>query len=280
MQWKTNIFCWKYILKFAKIYKKKFSSGNETLLNVWLYSNIQDQEEEDENFLPIKRIKQEIIDNPETETTKDKNLSNTVHEFYSRPGCSKDYIEPGTCFQENEINLVHNESGLQVIKKEPTNDNEYESYVKNSDSKIGIIFEDDSDDVDTDEDLSKRDPDVMYDEDRSFLVDHCYTDEIIHDNFLRSTQKYAIHIPLQNFKSSRQIVYFLFKSLPLITNKARNLRYTCCYPYVAESLEEFASWNIGKQRSSEVFFLYIMLYVKCCGNCKTKNRQFFVWKIK
>lgn len=63
---------------------------------------------------------------------------------------------------------------------------------------------------------------------------------------------YKINIPVDKFKCVLEILPFLFRRLPLITNLADNLNYKCRYPYVAKDLNEYCSWNVGKRRSSEV----------------------------
>ncbi|GLV34047.1 D12 [Carabus blaptoides fortunei] len=105
-----------------------------------------------------------------------------------------------------------------------------------------------------------------------YLIDHCYTkiDKIdFSNNFYNTTsdsdkyveqhmdvidtEKYKIHLPVEKFSSSRQIVYFLFKSLPLVTKLAFDPSYRCHYSYAASSLNEFSSWNRTKRFCSEWF---------------------------
>lgn len=64
--------------------------------------------------------------------------------------------------------------------------------------------------------------------------------------------KYKICIPVEKFNNVLEVLPFLFRRLPLVSNLASNLSYKCRYPYVANSLSEFLSWNIGKRLSSEV----------------------------
>lgn len=64
--------------------------------------------------------------------------------------------------------------------------------------------------------------------------------------------KYKINIPIEKFKCVLEILPFLFRRLPLITNLADSLSYKSRYPYVAKDLNEYLSWNIGRRLSSEV----------------------------
>lgn len=64
--------------------------------------------------------------------------------------------------------------------------------------------------------------------------------------------RYKIDIPVENFKGVLEVLPFLFRRLPLVTNLAADLSYKCRYPYAAKSLNEYLSWNVGKRRSSEV----------------------------
>lgn len=64
--------------------------------------------------------------------------------------------------------------------------------------------------------------------------------------------KFKINIPVEKFKCVLEVLPFLFRRLPLVTNLADNLSYRCRYPYVAQNLNEYFSWNIGRRRSSEV----------------------------
>lgn len=97
--------------------------------------------------------------------------------------------------------------------------------------------------------IDKTDVDDSLDVDLIYLEDHCYTNKLIEEI---DKEQYKIHIPVEKFTSIHQIIFFLFKKLPLISPLAENLVYNCCYPYVASSLEEFTSWNIGKRSCSEV----------------------------
>lgn len=68
--------------------------------------------------------------------------------------------------------------------------------------------------------------------------------------------KYKINIPVEKFKNVLEVLPFLFRRLPLVTNLADSLSYKCLYPYVAKNLNEYSSWNIGKRLSSEVGSLF------------------------
>lgn len=71
--------------------------------------------------------------------------------------------------------------------------------------------------------------------------------------------EYKINIPVEKFKCVLEVLPFLFRRLPLITNLADTINYKCRYPYVAKTLNEFCSWNIGRRRSSEVSMLVFIL---------------------
>lgn len=64
--------------------------------------------------------------------------------------------------------------------------------------------------------------------------------------------KYRIDIPAKKFKGVLELLPFLFRRLPLVTNLAESLSYKCLYPYAAKTLDQYLSWNVGKRLSSEV----------------------------
>lgn len=77
--------------------------------------------------------------------------------------------------------------------------------------------------------------------------------------------KYKINIPIEKFKCVLEMLPFLFRRLPLITNLAESLSYKCRYPYVAKNFDEYCSWNIGRRHSSEVRqFVCIVRFLIYC----------------
>lgn len=64
--------------------------------------------------------------------------------------------------------------------------------------------------------------------------------------------KYELAIPNNRFKNVLEALPFLFQRLPLVTPLANDLNYKCLYPYATGTVEEYSSWNIGKQLSCEV----------------------------
>lgn len=83
-------------------------------------------------------------------------------------------------------------------------------------------------------------------------------------NTVPDRNKYSINIPVANFKNVLEVLPFLFRRLPLVTNLADDVSYKCRYPYVADSLDEYFSWNIGKRLSSEVRATTGALPCNCC----------------
>lgn len=65
-------------------------------------------------------------------------------------------------------------------------------------------------------------------------------------------KKYNINFPSHMFKNVSEALPYLFKRLPLVFKLASDINYKCSYPFTAESIEEYQSWNIGKRLSSEV----------------------------
>lgn len=65
-------------------------------------------------------------------------------------------------------------------------------------------------------------------------------------------KKYKIAIPSHRFKNVLEALPFLFQRLPLVTPLADDLSYKSLYPYSTRTIEEYSSWNIGKQLSCEV----------------------------
>lgn len=88
--------------------------------------------------------------------------------------------------------------------------------------------------------------------------------KVIHENTDSSKSidynKYKIDVPSHRFKNISEVLPYLFKRLPLITNLALDVNYKCTYPYVAKSIEEYSNWNIGKRLSCEVCTL--LLHIK------------------
>ncbi|KAL3276558.1 hypothetical protein HHI36_011932 [Cryptolaemus montrouzieri] len=60
-----------------------------------------------------------------------------------------------------------------------------------------------------------------------------------------------IDMNVPKFKNIGEVLPYLFKRLPLISELARNLKYRSVYPFTACSLTEYVSWNIAKQSSAE-----------------------------
>lgn len=111
------------------------------------------------------------------------------------------------------------------------------------------------------------------DVDRVYLEDHCYTNlkessssvrenkivkpkyvvgkSSLDPNYLIDKDRYKLEVPLEYLMTLPQIIYFMLKNLPLYTELAKEVSYTCLYPYAATSLEEFKSWNPMKQFCSE-----------------------------
>lgn len=112
---------------------------------------------------------------------------------------------------------------------------------------------------------------IVRDTELVYLTDHCYTNikmdsinfennsnnydsdrDVETDTGVIDSEKYKIYLSTDKFSSSRQIVYFLFKSLPLVTKLANDPSYRCHNPYTASSLNEFSSWHRTKRFCSEV----------------------------
>lgn len=73
--------------------------------------------------------------------------------------------------------------------------------------------------------------------------------------------EYKINIPVEKFKCVLELLPFLFRRLPLVTNLADSVNYKCRYPYVAKTLNEYFSWNIGRRRSSEVSVIKLFIFI-------------------
>lgn len=80
------------------------------------------------------------------------------------------------------------------------------------------------------------------------IDENCFQREVPTINY----NKYKIHVPQNRFKTVMELLPFLFRRLPVISNLADDVSYKCSYPYIAKTLEEYLSWNIGKRLSSEV----------------------------
>lgn len=124
-------------------------------------------------------------------------------------------------------------------------------------------------------DIEARDFEEVY------LEDHCYTKlkcpqfvtPVIDENVKKSKcilgknkynldcqnlfdkDKYKIDVPLEYLTSVSQIVYYLFKRLPLVSDLAKDFNYTCLYPYTAVSMDQYLSWSSVKQFCAEVNFI-------------------------
>lgn len=126
----------------------------------------------------------------------------------------------------------------------------------------------------------KKEEDVLSERDleNTHLIDHCYTklkEPLVENKSLITKSKYVVgrnwtsdpyfsiekdkyklEVPLENLNTLPQIVYYMFKHLPLYTEMAKVISYSCMYPYAATSLEQFMSWNPTKQFCSEVSLIF------------------------
>ncbi|KAF5298959.1 hypothetical protein FQR65_LT09508 [Abscondita terminalis] len=84
-------------------------------------------------------------------------------------------------------------------------------------------------------------------------------------------KKYQIRLPKNRFKTTREALPYLFKRMPLITDLASNLDYKCTFPYVAKSLQEYSSWNIGKRLSAEWYRAKMVLKIIRDENLKNSE---------
>lgn len=198
-------------------------SGRETVINIWLYSK------------EISEINYNGITEDEIFKTESEDEGLSFMENLNN-----------SCFDEINFNLLPNCN----LKTDVVTVKQKQLELNSSPLNLNLMSKNLVQQSDENSMTNETDVDNSLDVDSVYLEDHCYTNKLIEEI---DKGRYKIRIPVEKFSSIHQIIFFLFKKLPLVTPLVENLVYNCCYPYAASSLEEFTSWNIGKRSCSEVF---------------------------
>ncbi|XP_018327346.1 YEATS domain-containing protein 2 isoform X2 [Agrilus planipennis] len=88
--------------------------------------------------------------------------------------------------------------------------------------------------------------------------------------------KFEILLPVHHFKTIIEILPFLFKKLPLVTELAFNPKYKTVHPYAASSLHEYLSWISERRLSAEWFRAKLVkefIMLTKLSNCEEWNTK-------
>lgn len=239
-------------LKLDKTYTGRQTLGNETIVEVFLYDNIVNKNEE------VKLEEEDIeIDDVEgmKEIKTEKTFENTAEHDY--------------CFDRSDTSLLlieHSYSsidGNKIISK-------VEQAVEQDEDNIlihglGDSYLDSQNSIVTNNKASKNIISLTLnqliqlsrkDTNKKIIILGRRNEKMLPETKVLTVLDFKVNLPKNKFKNMGEALPYLFKRLPLYSDLANNDVYKRLYPFTMSSLKDF--WNIGKRRSAEVCFFIIL----------------------